>query len=210
MHAFHEIILYTCHTSVIQTLPQQILHKLGKQVAVLQQWAAPEAPPHLVICDNATCAEVMAYAASHPTMAVLVLGNTAPDMASNMPLPLNPALLLDRVETLLFDRVHDVWGNTLPLAPDMAYLPKERRLYTGNHAQELTEKEHLLLITLYHFSPLPVTRAFLLETVFGYADSAETHTLETHLSRLRGKWKELGHNEHIHHADGGYVLVTSP
>lgn len=209
MNPFHEILLYTRHASVIQTLPQQIFHGLGKKTACLRDWQPLEHAPYLLICDEETCKDTRDFVLEHPTMAVLVLGNEAP-MGEHMaffPLPISPAELLSRVETLLFDRVHDLWGKHLPLSDTVHYWPKERKLYTARAEQELTEKEHLLLLTLYHFSPAPVSRAFLLENVFGYVDSAETHTLETHLSRLRGKWKELTPGEHIRQHEGRYALI---
>lgn len=51
----------------------------------------------------------------------------------------------------------------------------------------LTEREQDILLYLYHHKNKPVTRQMLLDHVWGYADGVETHTLETHIYRLRQK-----------------------
>ena len=53
---------------------------------------------------------------------------------------------------------------------------------------ELTEKEALLLNTLH---PKPMAKEQLLEAVWGYQDGVDTHTLETHIYRLRQKLKDF-------------------
>lgn len=50
----------------------------------------------------------------------------------------------------------------------------------------LTEKERDILVTLYAAEGF-VERADLLQAVWGYAAAVETHTLETHIYRLRQK-----------------------
>ncbi len=52
--------------------------------------------------------------------------------------------------------------------------------------QELTEKEVGLLVYLHH-KKMPATRQDVLRDVWRYADDAETHTVETHIHRLRQK-----------------------
>ncbi|MDY0030254.1 MAG: helix-turn-helix domain-containing protein [Pseudobdellovibrionaceae bacterium] len=51
----------------------------------------------------------------------------------------------------------------------------------------LTDKERLFLRTLFEASGHQESRENLLKIVWGYADGIETHTLETHLYRLRQK-----------------------
>lgn len=54
-------------------------------------------------------------------------------------------------------------------------------------AVALTEKEVVLLAYLGQHYPTPVTRDDLLRDVWKYASGADTHTVETHLYRLRQK-----------------------
>lgn len=70
----------------------------------------------------------------------------------------------------------------------------------------LTEKEMAILLCL-NKEKTPVMRQELLDKVWGYADNVETHTLETHLYRLRQKIENtFGCNDFIIMRDGGYVL----
>lgn len=57
---------------------------------------------------------------------------------------------------------------------------------------ELTEKEAELLALLHRLGEAGAERTDLLSRVWGYAPGIETHTLETHLTRLRRKLEEAG------------------
>ena len=51
----------------------------------------------------------------------------------------------------------------------------------------LTDKEQDILMCLHQNQDQHVDRQRLLDLVWGYADGVETHTLETHIYRLRQK-----------------------
>ena len=57
-------------------------------------------------------------------------------------------------------------------------------------AIRLTEKETAILVFLARAGGRPVTRQALLDEVWAYAEGVETHTLETHIYRLRQKIEE--------------------
>lgn len=57
----------------------------------------------------------------------------------------------------------------------------------GNRRFRLTGKEAEILKFLYRAGARSVTRPVLLEKVWGYNAASETHTLETHIYRLRQK-----------------------
>lgn len=57
----------------------------------------------------------------------------------------------------------------------------------GHSDVMLTEKEADILIALYKEDQHTLSRDALLKTVWGYVDGIETHTLETHIYRLRQK-----------------------
>lgn len=92
----------------------------------------------------------------------------------------------------------------LPLADTILLHDKARRLECrGTGATvELTEKEQALL--LFIKSEGTATRDGILKNVWGFSADITTSTLETHLYRLRQKWRELADYDCILATDGGY------
>ena len=79
----------------------------------------------------------------------------------------------------------------------------------GAHdAVRLTEKEVDLLVFLHSQDNKSSSRSALLAGVWGYVESVETHTLETHIYRLRQKIEDdpSAPKILITQADGTYVL----
>jgi DNA-binding response OmpR family regulator len=78
-------------------------------------------------------------------------------------------------------------------APDFAmgelhFHPATRELIGGGAKPiRLTEKEAAILGYLHHAGDRAVPRDELLAQIWGYADAIATHTLETHIYRLRRK-----------------------
>ena len=72
----------------------------------------------------------------------------------------------------------------------------------------LTEKEASIIKYLYRADQRVVTRDVLLEEVWGYNSGVTTHTLETHVYRLRQKIERDPSNAEILVTEsGGYKLV---
>jgi len=78
---------------------------------------------------------------------------------------------------------------------------KLERLDTGT-AIDLTEKELALLLFLK--AEGEASREDILKNVWGFAPDVTTHTLETHVYRLRQKWRELAEEDCILATDKGY------
>lgn len=75
----------------------------------------------------------------------------------------------------------------------------------------LTEKETSILKFLYRAGEKPVTRDVLLHEVWGYNSGVTTHTLETHIYRLRQKIERNPSTAELLVTEGGgYKLVPSP
>ncbi len=70
----------------------------------------------------------------------------------------------------------------------------------------ITEKEAQFLLALYNSEDKTLDRKSLLQKVWEYADSAETHTLETHVYRLRQKLNRLEADDPIETVENGYRL----
>jgi DNA-binding response OmpR family regulator len=72
---------------------------------------------------------------------------------------------------------------------------------------KLTEKETAILRYLYRAGRKPVPREVLLQEVWGYNSQVTTHTLETHIYRLRQKIEADPANARILMTEpGGYRL----
>ncbi len=73
---------------------------------------------------------------------------------------------------------------------------------------DLTEKEVELLLKLYKNNDNTMHKDELLRLVWGYVEGTDTHTLETHIYRLRGKLKQIGASFDIVSEDGaGYKIA---
>ena len=81
-----------------------------------------------------------------------------------------------------------------------------RILSDGNKQLSLTEKESEIILFLKN-SELPVNINTLQENVWGYKNKLETHTVETHIYRLRKKIKETFDNDNlISSVKSGYIV----
>lgn len=72
----------------------------------------------------------------------------------------------------------------------------------------LTEKESAILKYLYRSGSQPVSREILLHEIWGYRTDISTHTLETHIYRLRQKIEtDPQQSEMLVTVPGGYKLL---
>lgn len=65
--------------------------------------------------------------------------------------------------------------------------PHQGKFTNASKSISLTEKEVAILMHLYENKGQVITRDALLHAVWNYAQNVETHTLETHIYRLRQK-----------------------
>ncbi|MEO1017800.1 MAG: response regulator transcription factor [Pseudomonadota bacterium] len=89
------------------------------------------------------------------------------------------------------------------------FRPAAKMLVTENDRKvHLTEKETAILKYLYRIGDRPVSREVLLDEVWGYNAGVTTHTLETHIYRLRQKIEPVaGETSLLVTEPGGYRLV---
>ena len=62
------------------------------------------------------------------------------------------------------------------------------------HTEHLTEKENNLLTYLYNKKNIEILKKDLLINIWGVSDEINTHTLETHIYRLKQKLNKLDLN----------------
>ena len=71
----------------------------------------------------------------------------------------------------------------------------------------LTDKEILLIKSLFEENPNSLTKSQLLQKIWGYADNVKTSTLETHIYRLRKKCRDVLEDDSlIIFENGGYRI----
>jgi DNA-binding response OmpR family regulator len=121
--------------------------------------------------------------------------------------PFRFAVLLARVRAQLrqHENSEDVTLNVGPYV----FKPSQKLLVDKKGSKlRLTEKETAIIKYLYRAGDKVVTRDVLLEEVWGYNSGVTTHTLETHVYRLRQKIERDPSNAEILVTEsGGYKLV---
>lgn len=124
------------------------------------------------------------------------------------PFRLNELLARLRAQLRLFDTSEDA---VLSIGPYM-FRPSAKLLQDTqrNRRIRLTEKEAAILKFLYRAGPKPVPRQVLLNEVWGYNAAVTTHTLETHIYRLRQKIEPDPANARLLVTEGGgYRLMPA-
>jgi len=82
----------------------------------------------------------------------------------------------------------------------------ERKIMKNDLELQLSEKEINFLI-LFSKSKIPISRNLVLKNVWNYSSKSETHTVETHIHRLRKKILEkFGDNNFIKNNSKGYYI----
>lgn len=100
--------------------------------------------------------------------------------------PFRFAVLLARIRAQL--RQHEQSEDATFAIGPYIFKPSQKLLTTENGQKiRLTEKEAAIIRYLYRAGQKVVTRDVLLEEVWGYNSGVTTHTLETHVYRLRQK-----------------------
>lgn len=121
--------------------------------------------------------------------------------------PFRFSVLLARIRAAL--RQHDQSEDVVFSIGPYSFQPAAKTLEAQDGAKvRLTDKETSILKYLYRQGPKTITRDVLLKEVWGYNNRVTTHTLETHIYRLRQKIERDPSNARLLVTeDGGYRLV---
>jgi DNA-binding response OmpR family regulator len=121
--------------------------------------------------------------------------------------PFRFAVLLARIRAQLrqYEQSEDATFNVGPYV----FKPAQKLLTDGDGKKiRLTEKEAAIIRYLFRAGQKAVTRDELLEEVWGYNSGVTTHTLETHVYRLRQKIeKDPSNAEILVTENGGYKII---
>lgn len=121
--------------------------------------------------------------------------------------PFRFAVLLARVRAQL--RSHEHSEDVVYRVGPYTFKPASKLLLTeAGKKIRLTEKETAIIKFLYRAGETSVSRDTLLQDVWGYNAGVSTHTLETHIYRLRQKIeRDPSHAEILVTEGGGYRLL---
>jgi DNA-binding response OmpR family regulator len=124
------------------------------------------------------------------------------------PFRLNELLARLRAQLRIYDNSVDA---VFTIGPYL-FRPSARLLLepARNYKIHLTDKETGILKFLYRAGNKPVPKKILLDEVWGYSSEVTTHTLETHIYRLRQKIEpDPSNNRLLLTVGGGYRLDTA-
>ncbi len=168
------------------TVAEQAAHALGEECCVAENIESAQS--------------FMAQAALVVTAWAVVAQAPCPVIAVEHP-PVRLRDLLAQMQAMLHKP-----SETLDLGRGFGLQPRQKRLTNGGATVGLTDKEAQLLAALAEAGGAGAGRERLLKEVWGIEAALDTHTLETHIYRLRGKFKELSDEDGIVATEGGYGL----
>lgn len=117
--------------------------------------------------------------------------------------PVRLQAVLNEAEALLQKSTTD----RLRLAADYKLQPRLKQVvHASGKVADVTDKEIRLLQVLAEAGSGGMAKEELLRQVWGFEEALDTHTLETHIYRLRAKFRELAGEEMIAAVEGGYRL----
>lgn len=147
---------------------------------------------------------VMLTAQSSDSDTILGLDSGANDYVVK---PFRFAVLLARIRSHL--RQHEHSEDAIFQIGPYSFKPASKLLIReDNKKVRLTEKETSIIKFLYRAGEQAISRETLLQDVWGYNAAVSTHTLETHIYRLRQKIeRDPSHAEILVTEGGGYKLI---
>ena len=121
--------------------------------------------------------------------------------------PMRMGELMARMRTHL--RQHKLSDDARFQIHGLDFVPSQKMIASRETGAKvvLTEKETMILKMLNKNAPDTVSRDVLLSEIWGFQKSLTTHTLETHIYRLRQKLTRLTQAPIIGTAQDGYCLV---
>jgi len=124
--------------------------------------------------------------------------------------PMRMGELLARVKSQLWQ--HRASDTARFSIGGLSFIPANKLLKSADESRKviLTEKESTILKYLYRAHPSCVPKEELLAEVWGFQNGLSTHTVETHIYRLRQKVKRLTNKNLIITSSLGYSLSSVP
>ena len=178
------LAIYADTSSRVRILTEA-LSGLGQDVRVLSSADVPAAARAVVIWADHGVAQ--GFSASVPAVFV---GGVLPDIKSgtvySVDVPIRAGKLVDMVRMCLLSAENQGSDQRFNIAGrELIYF--QNILIGPDGPIRLTEKESAILRCLAQAEGRQVSRQTLMDSVWAYVQGVETHTLETHIYRLRQK-----------------------
>ena len=182
------------HSSVV--LPEAVRQDIERYLALY----CPNYAAHLTI-DVAANTSSSSY---EQNLRLITTDQGQPQLLEQFALPVALPQLLQAVA-----RWQAMRAQRVPLSVESGcWLDVNRRVICSASAEVLlTDKETLLLQELVQAAPETLSRSQLLESVWRYDEQVESHTLESHIYRLRQKLEPLALAQQLTTTTQGYCWV---
>jgi DNA-binding response OmpR family regulator len=180
--------------------------------AAMDVWQ--EQPPPLILWDSKHSSaqdslrfyELLQKAKTKPWLLTIGLALLPKEIVENIDTLARPLRLGKLLARLQFykQRLQQPADKTYALGPFM-FQPRRREIVKNKDVVKLTDKETALLEYLICAGG-PVARDKLLEDIWGYGETVDTHTLSTHVYRLRQKLVTKDDEDCFVSTQGSYAI----
>ena len=159
-----------------------------------------------VIFDNENSKKISSLNITKPKIYIQEINktNTEKNTEVIIKLPLN--ILQFNQEVINVCKKFEFNNNSLISIKNYILDKNERILKKNNTSLKITEKE-IDFIEILNLSTKPLSRDFILKNIWNYSTDTDTHTVETHIYRLRQKIKDkFKDSNFIKNSKKGYSL----
>ncbi len=179
----------TVHIISDKILKKHVLDEALKQTALLTGEYNPAHPQIGIICDLEP--ETLKRAKELNCPFISIAGDSSEiNIVENLTPSIRLGSLIDCIQYHLRIIGSKTTKNSIKIGDMILDCRESTLIKKGTPPLFLTEKEVMILSTLAQQNGRAITRQDLLDKVWGYASTVETHTLETHIYRLRQKIEE--------------------
>ena len=145
-----------------------------------------------IIVDHEMFDKIPENLLSLPKIFINKKKNTTNKAEITFKLPLN--ILKFNKDVIELCKKNEFKKNSLIKIKDYILDKNQRTLKKEEKVLKITEKEINFICTL-KTSEFPLSKKYILEKIWLYSSDTETHTIETHIYRLRQKIKEIFNDE---------------
>ena len=189
MEKVNTILITDAPAAITQAICEQLEQFSAFKILGAEDKESESSPPDLIITANKNTAEPL----------------VSPRIEISSSAPCRLGDLLQQIVKIL--KEPNLYLQNISLGDYVLEPQKKSLLYRGKEEIPLTEREVAILSHLAKHKGTETSREELLKSVWNYQQGVDTHTLETHIYRLRSKIeKASGQNNFLVTGEKGYCL----